>query len=249
MTADDQQIPSVWTRPSRGRREQPALSRGQIVSEAIRLLDAEGIDALSMRKLGTRLGAGATSLYRHVANKDELLELVVDEIYGESTVPDSSDPAGWRAATITCAHSVRAMILRHPWVATLLGAAGTVYLGPNFMRWSEGMLTLLEGAGFSLARANSATTTVFAYVIGMTINEAAALTMITRSGYTEQQWAERLGPAIQEAVQSYPRLRELYELYAGQGQGDPEQPGEDEFDYGLNRILDGLQVSLDRAGG
>jgi len=71
-------IPSVWTRD----REQPALSRAAIVREAIAMLDAEGTEALSMRKLGARLNAGATSLYRHVASKDELMELALDEVAG-----------------------------------------------------------------------------------------------------------------------------------------------------------------------
>ncbi|WP_435835385.1 TetR/AcrR family transcriptional regulator [Streptomyces avermitilis] len=85
---ENRTIQSVWTRP-RGGRERPVLSREQIVAEALRLLDSEGIDALSMRKLGNRLSAGATSLYRHVANKDELIELAVDEIYGEIGLSDA----------------------------------------------------------------------------------------------------------------------------------------------------------------
>lgn len=240
MKADDQPIPSVWVRPSRERREQPALSRDQIVSEAIKLLDAEGIDALSMRKLGGRLGAGATSLYRHVANKNELIELVVDEMYGEIRVPRPGDTDSWRAATIASAHSMRAMILRHPWVASLLGSSGMAYLGPNLIRLSEDMLTLLETAGFSLTEANSAMTVIFAYVIGWATSEAAYLTMFTRSGQTEQYWAERLWPAAQEAVQHYPRLRELYNAQSDQ---DSQQAREGEFAYGLDRILDGLTVA------
>ncbi len=129
--------PSVWTRP-RGGREQPVLSREQIVSGALRLLDADGIDALSMRKLGNSLGAGATSLYRHVANKDELIELAVDKIYGEVELPspsggsgvpggsggssdsdDTDDGANWRTETARCAHSLRRTILRHTWIASL----------------------------------------------------------------------------------------------------------------------------------
>ena len=242
MTADDRPIPSVWARPSRERREQPALSRQQIVAEAVRLLDAEGIEALSMRKLGTRLGAGATSLYRHVANKDELIELAVDEIFGELQAPDMSDPANWREATTACAQSMRTVILRHPWIASMLGAMA--YLGPNLMRLSEDILGMLEAAGFSLTEANSAMNTVFAYVIGMTGSEAAWLTMLARSGQTEREWAERLGPALQEATRSHPRLGALF---AAQADQDPAKVRDHEFAYGLERILDGLAVA--RASG
>ncbi|MFC7587896.1 TetR/AcrR family transcriptional regulator [Nonomuraea antimicrobica] len=151
MPADKQPIPSVWARP-RPKREQPALSRDRIVSEAIQLLDTEGIEALSMRSLGTRLGAGATSLYRHVANKDELIELVVDEVYGEMRVPDAGDPAHWRAAVTDAARSLRSMVLRHPWIVSVLGQVGLAYLGPNLMRQSERLLALFQAAGFAPAR-------------------------------------------------------------------------------------------------
>ncbi|MEV8208566.1 helix-turn-helix domain-containing protein, partial [Streptomyces sp. NPDC079189] len=86
MTARTNPIPSVWARQQPAP-DQPALSRAAIVREAIVMLDAEGIEALSMRKLGARLNAGATSLYRHVATKDELMELAVDEVAAEITVP------------------------------------------------------------------------------------------------------------------------------------------------------------------
>ncbi|GAA0358683.1 TetR/AcrR family transcriptional regulator [Actinoallomurus spadix] len=238
MTTDDRPIPSVWARPSRGRREQPALSRQQIVAEAVRLLDAEGVDALSMRKLGTRLGAGATSLYRHVANKDELVELAVDEVFGELRAPDMSDPAHWREATIACAQGIRAVILRHPWMASMLGAMA--YLGPNLMRLSEDMLAMLEAAGFPLAEANGAMNTVFAYVLGMTGSEAAWLTMLARSGQSEDEWAERLKPAFEDLHRTHPRLSALFTAQADE---DPGRRREEEFAYGLNRILDGVSAA------
>jgi AcrR family transcriptional regulator len=242
VTTDDRPIPSVWARPGRERREHPALSRQQIVAEAVRLLDAEGIDALSMRNLGTRLGAGATSLYRHVANKDELVELAVDEVFGELRAPDLSDPERWREATTACAQGMRAVILRHPWIASMLGAMANY--GPNLMRMSEDLLGTLEAAGFSLAEANSAMNAVFAYVIGMTSSEAAWLTMLARSGQTEGEWVERLKPALEGLTRSHPRLGALFTAQADE---DPVRLREHEFAYGLDRILDG--IALTRTGG
>src|SRR4029077_18697876 len=99
-------IPSVWARD----REQPALSRAAIVREAIAILDAEGIEALSMRKLGARLNAGATSLYRHVASKDELMELALDAVAAEIAVP-AIEGKGWRAAARETGGSFRAAAL------------------------------------------------------------------------------------------------------------------------------------------
>src|ERR1700751_10318 len=95
VAARANQIPSVWTRQREP--EQPALSRAAIVREAIAMLDAEGTEALSMRKLGARLNAGAPSLYRHVASKDELMELALDEVAAEIAVP-AIEGQGWRAA-------------------------------------------------------------------------------------------------------------------------------------------------------
>ncbi|WP_221352249.1 TetR/AcrR family transcriptional regulator [Streptomyces beigongshangae] len=233
-------VRSVWTRPQ-GKREQPALSREQIVSQAVRLLDAEGIDALSMRKLGSRLGAGATSLYRHVANKDELIELAVDEIYGEIEVPDSGDPARWRDDVARCARSLRATMLRHPWIASVLGEMGMSYLGPNAMRMSETLLTVLTRAGFPAAEADPAGTTVVAYVTGTATSEAAWLTVLARSGQSEQEYVSGLWPAAEEAVRAYPHLRDGY---AGQREKDPAKTREEGFEYGLARVLDGLATRV-----
>ncbi|MDX2822612.1 TetR/AcrR family transcriptional regulator [Streptomyces ipomoeae] len=241
MSAEKPQaFQSVWTRPRTGR-EQPALSREQIVAEALRLLDEEGIDALSMRKLGGRLGAGATSLYRHVTNKDELIELAVDEVYGEIEVNPSPDPANWRTDTARCAHSLRATILRHPWLASVLGEMGMSYLGPNWMRVSEAMLKLLTTAGFPAAEADRAVATLVAYVTGMATSEAAWLTVLARSGQDEQSVVERLWPAAEEAAQDYPLLREGY---AEQRGTDPRAAREEGFQYGLERVLDGLETRL-----
>ncbi|MBZ3908209.1 TetR/AcrR family transcriptional regulator [Streptomyces brasiliscabiei] len=240
MSPKQEGFPSVWTRPRTGR-EQPALSREHIVAEALRLLDEEGIDALSMRKLGGRLSAGATSLYRHVANKDELLELAVDEVYGEIEVRAAPDPADWRTDAAACAHSLRATILRHPWLASVLGEMGMSHLGPNSMRVSEGMLKLLTGAGFPAGEADRAVTTLVAYVTGMATGEAAWLNVLARSGQDERTMVEQLWPAAEEAAQDHPLLREGYAQQRGT---DPRAAREEGFRYGLDRVLDGLETRL-----
>lgn len=227
------EIASVWTRP---RRQREQLSREQIVAEAVRLLDADGIEALSMRKLGTRLDAGATSLYRHVANKDELIELVVDEVYGELTVPTAAGPEEWRDAAARSAYSLRAMILRHPWVASVLGQVGLVHLGPNVTKMSERMAAVYRTAGFREAETELALSTVISYVIGMATSEAAYLSLIARSGRTEREFAETLrkdGASAGDGGAGDARAE------------DPEQVREETFDYGLQRVLDGLRTRLD----
>ncbi|MCX4665680.1 TetR/AcrR family transcriptional regulator [Streptomyces sp. NBC_01381] len=235
MPAAEKPIASVWTRPRRGREQ---LSREQIVAEAVRLLDADGLESLSMRKLGTRLDAGATSLYRHVANKDELIELVVDEVYGELDFP-AADTADWRTAAARSAQSLRAMILRHPWVASVLGQVGLIHLGPNVTRMSERMTSVYAAAGFPPDETGQAMRTVIAYVIGMATSEAAYLSLIARSGVSEQEFAQNL-PSDKGGSEDGDR--------DGDPQvGNPERARDEGFDYGLQRVLDGLEVRLGRA--
>jgi AcrR family transcriptional regulator len=224
MPADEKPIASVWTRPRR-RREQ--LSREQIVTEAVQLLDTDGLESLSMRKLGTRLDAGATSLYRHVTNKDELIELVVDEVYGELEVP-AADAADWRTPAARSAYSLRAMLLRHPWVASVLGQVGLIHLGPNVTKMSERMAAVYRAAGFPSDETGNAMKTVISYVIGMATSEAAYLSLIARSGKSEREFIESLRSGGEED----PRAE------------DPEKVRDETFDYGLRRVLDGLQVRL-----
>lgn len=232
---------SVWTRPKRKRREQPALSQEQIVAAAIKLLDADGLEALSMRKLGAALGAVATAVYWHVANKEELIELVVDHVYAEIDVPVVESPDEWRQAATEFAHSFRAMIVRHPWMGSTLAEVGVTYLGPNMLRMSDRMLGLYETAGFDLREANQASTAVLGYVLGIASTEAATLSKVQRSGLSVHEWMTSVWPAARQAAQAHPRIKALYDSYdadAAAGNGD------ETFDYGLDRVLDGLEARL-----
>ncbi|MEV7549912.1 TetR/AcrR family transcriptional regulator C-terminal domain-containing protein [Amycolatopsis sp. NPDC089917] len=229
---------SVWTRPPKRKREQPSLSRAQIVSAAVELLDADGIEALSMRKLGVRLGVAAPSMYTHVASKDELVELIVDEVYGEVAVPRSGP---WRPEATRFARDLRSMFLRHPWIGSLLGETGVAYLGPNVLTMSETALALFEEAGFSLEDADLAWNTVMAFVVGRATSEAAWLTTLNRSGQSEQEWKDRLWPAAEQAVRDHPRLKELYTARRNQ---EPGETNDADFERGLGCVLDGLAAKL-----
>ncbi len=231
-------FPSVWARPPKRRRDQPTLSREQIVSAAVALLDAEGVEALSMRKLGTRLDVAAASIYTHVASKDELVELVVDEVHGEVGLPGAGP---WREAATRFAHDLRSVFLRHPWIGSLLGEAGVAYLGPNVLKLSEAALALFEDAGFSLDDADLAFNTVMAYVVGRATSEAAWLTALHRGGQDEQTWKEQLWPAAEEAVRNHPRLKKLYAAQRNRKAGEVNSS---DFARGLECVLDGLATRL-----
>ncbi|MFE1234944.1 TetR/AcrR family transcriptional regulator C-terminal domain-containing protein [Streptomyces sp. NPDC058745] len=240
MAAKSNPIPSVWARQQR-EPDQPALSRASIVREAIVMLDADGIEALSMRKLGARLNAGATSLYRHVATKDELMELAVDEVAAEITVPPAGGP-GWRAAATEAAASFRATALRHPWLSSVLGQAGLAYLGPNLMAYSERLAALFTSAGFP--EPSRAIDTVLSYVIGMSTTEAAWLTTVARSGETEADFIARLMPAAQQAAAGHDHLTDAYADAGVHAIVDPVEIRDNKFAYGLEVVLDGLALRL-----
>ncbi|GAA2027256.1 hypothetical protein GCM10009839_27450 [Catenulispora yoronensis] len=229
---------SVWTRPQRRQKEQ--LTRERIVAEAIRLLDADGLEALSMRTLGQRLGAGATSLYRHVASKDELIELVADEIYAEMEVPEISDPASWRLAVHAVAHTLRAAGLRHMWLGQVLGQVGMTYVGPHVVDVTSRSLAILTTAGFSMEEATKAMGTVSSYVLGATTAEAGWLMALRRNGYEERDWLTIIGPTVMESAAD----SGLTDFYLEQLKRDPEQVRVENFDYGLVLILDSLQARL-----
>ncbi|MGW5852281.1 TetR/AcrR family transcriptional regulator [Streptomyces sp. NPDC055254] len=226
-------IPSVWARP-KPTPHQPALSRALIVREAIAMLDAEGIEALSMRKLGARLNAGATSLYRHVALKDELMELAVDEVLGEIVRPPA-DGGDWRAAVRQYADSFRATAVRHPWMCAVLGQAGLAYLGPNLAALSERLDAVFTAAGFPEPR--GAIDVVYSYATGMVTSETAWLTTVARSGQGEGEFLARLLSAPERAGD---------EDLAGAAPADPARIRDERFADGLEVVLDGLALRLAR---
>ncbi|MFJ3830373.1 TetR/AcrR family transcriptional regulator C-terminal domain-containing protein [Streptomyces sp. NPDC090046] len=220
-------VPSVWTRPQVAPR-QPALSRAVIVREAIAILDEAGSEALSMRKLGARLNAGATSFYRHVANRDELMELAVDEILGEVVLPRTDGP-DWRADVSECAMSFRSTALRHPWLCAELGRAGLAYLGPNLAAISERLADLFTTVG--LPDPHGAIDVVFSYAIGMSTTESAWLTTVARSGRTEAEFLAHILPTAPGTDH-------------GQPAPDPAAYRDRKFTDGLDIVLDGLATRL-----
>ncbi|MEU9253687.1 TetR/AcrR family transcriptional regulator C-terminal domain-containing protein [Streptomyces sp. NPDC048270] len=229
-------IPSVWARPQAAP-SQPALSRAVIVRETIAMLDEEGTEALSMRRLGARLNAGATSLYRHVALKDELMELAVDEVLAEIALPAADSP-DWRAAVTQLAASFRGTTLRHPWMCGVLGQAGLAHLGPNLAAVSGRLSALFTAAGFP--EPHGAIDVVYSYVIGVTTTESAWLTSVARSGQTEADFIARLAPTAQQTDgHAHPG-----EPPADAGPADPSGMRDEKFAYGLEVVLDGLALRL-----
>jgi AcrR family transcriptional regulator len=251
MPTDKQPAPSVWVRGwHRAGSRKPALSRERIVRETIELVDAEGVEALSMRKLGTRLGVGATSIYWHVANKEELIELVIDEVWAEIEVPEPDDPEGWRTALARSAESMRAMILRHPWMSAMLSQSAMAGMGPNAIRLTEAIIGILREAGLPMEEADHATSALASYLLGAAGAEASYLQMLARTGQTEQELLAQMVPAMGSAVEDHVHTRELLQAYIDRAAtSDPGKMRDEAFRYGLDMLLDGLEARLTRKGG
>jgi AcrR family transcriptional regulator len=228
------QFSSVWTRDPRPAKS-PGRSREEIVRAAVELLDAEGLDGLSMRKLGAKLDAGATSLYWYVANKRELLELVYDEIWGEMTVPPPEETKWWRQTAGAFAHSMRRVMLRHPWSAGLIGRMPA--LGPNALEVTSRLTRAFKGAGFRGLEIDYAASTLTAFVFGTTIPEVAYNEAMARDPLDEDSMRE----AVERAAAAHP---DLLERIRESKPADLRESREMMFTFGLAAVLDGLEARL-----
>jgi AcrR family transcriptional regulator len=213
------QAGDIWLKAPRGRRGTPPLTRDRIVSEAIALLDAEGITRLTMRRLAERLGTGATTLYWHVDTKDDVLDLALDAVFAEARVPPPSDD--WRTEVTALIGQWRAAMLRHPWSATLLGRP---LLGPGVLRRTEFMHASLKRAGLTGTHLTSAAYALSHYVIGSAVTQASWHRQEAATGYVH---ANR---------DAYPTLAE---------HGHPTDLDWDTaFDQGLAYLLNGIAATL-----
>ncbi|MGP3928369.1 TetR/AcrR family transcriptional regulator [Nonomuraea sp. KM88] len=226
------QFTSVWLREPR-KATTPGRSREEIVRAAVEMLDQEGLSGLSMRKLGAKLSAGATSLYWYVATKDELLELAYDEVWGEMTVPDP-DRVGWRDSASALAHGMRQVVLRHPWSADLIGRLPA--LGPHAMEVADRMRKMFKAAGFTGPAIDFANATLTAYVFGMTIPETA-----WNATMGAQYDPDEMRAAVARAAAGHPDMLERINM---DDYDDPMAMREMSFDFGLVSMLDGLERRL-----
>jgi AcrR family transcriptional regulator len=230
----------IWVRPERAARgPAPSLSREQIAGAAVALADTDGIEAVSMRALAVELGVGPASLYRYVARKDELIELMVDAVMGN----DLQFEVGghWRDDLRSFAHGLRSMSLRHPWMAVL--SAGLRSFGPNEAQIYERVLSAVDGLGLEIDEMLVMIETLGSYVRGRVLEEISETEAVRRSGLDQEQWMQTQVPYIQSLVESgrYPLLTRV--VFDATAPHDPERL-EHGFDLGLDCVLDGLATML-----
>ncbi|MET8448354.1 TetR/AcrR family transcriptional regulator C-terminal domain-containing protein [Streptomyces sp. NPDC005209] len=207
------------------------LNRDQVVEAAIELLDDEGVDGLSMRRLGKRLNSAPTAMYWHIGSKENLVVLAADRVWGEIELRDPAE-AGWRAAARALMRDTYATVERHPW---LVPAISTHFVyGPGMARFQNHSYGIYEAAGFQGRDLDWAVNTAFTFVAGTALLDA------TRAAAARAKPSDVVQRA-DEIVAQYPRLRERMESF---GDADPAETLGQKFAFGLETILDGLEARL-----
>jgi AcrR family transcriptional regulator len=210
------------------------LSRERVLEAAVELADRDGIDSLTMRKLGEHLGAGPMSLYYHVANKHALLDGMVDIVFSEIEVPSAE--VDWKQAMRRRAISTREVLRRHPWALGRMEA--TKSPGPNDLRLHDAVLRCLRQGGFSVEMAVQAYSVQDAYIYGFALQERT-LAFGTRDEFaqTARKRVKEVETRVDDAARLYPYLAEVVGGYvAKHGYNAAEA-----FEFGLDVILDGLE--------
>ena len=209
------------------------------------MADAEGPDAISMRRIARELSAGAMSLYWYVGSKEELLELMLDAIEAEIEVPEPS--GDWRADLGTFAHRTRAALSRHRWAVEFIGTRPPS--GPNDVRNLERLLGLLDGTGIDDFRLIMGIfMTVATFVIGAVIRDAQEIRFHREQERAEAAMTEEEIQAERdryhkwfEASGQFPRIARL--MASGIDPDDPDTRDE-RFQFSLDCVLDGIAARL-----
>jgi AcrR family transcriptional regulator len=212
--------------PGRKTKRRAPLTRERVLRAAIAIADADGFDSLTMRRLAKKLGVEAMSLYNHVASKDDLLDGLIDIVFGEIDVPTGPD---WRSAMRKRAISARQALMRHRWAIGLM--EGRMQPGRENLRYHNAVMGSLREAGFAFRDAVHASSVLDAYIYGFALQERG-LPFDT----PEESAAVMQAQSHVTALDDYPYLHEvLTELPKSGYDFDAE------FEYGLDLILDGLE--------
>jgi AcrR family transcriptional regulator len=206
-----------------GRRRAP-LTRERVLRAALRLADREGIDSVSMRKLGQALGVEAMSLYKHVADKEDVLDGLADLVIGEVELPPGD--LEWKPALRQIAISVHEGLLRHPWAAAVLDSR--LHPGPARLRYLDTVIGILRRAGFPLPDVARAFMALDSHIYGFTLQETNISFAIEDAPQAAAQVAAHYG-------NEYPELQAIAMLAATEPDTFPV-----DFEFGLDILLDGL---------
>jgi AcrR family transcriptional regulator len=224
--------------PTRG--PKPALTVERIVAAALRIADAEGIGAMSMRRVAEEVGAGAMTLYRYFPGKGELLDVMLDTVYGE--MPRREVDGDWRAKLDEVARENRELYLRHPWMLQV--AVSRPPLGPHLMAKYEWELSTIEGIGLTDLEMDATIALVNGYVHGAVRTAVEARQVIQRSGMTDKEWWLAHVPHLDQIADTKKFPLSSRVGTAVGNEYDAPYDSEQAFEFGLARLLDGVAALL-----
>jgi AcrR family transcriptional regulator len=227
------------------------MSREDIVAAAISVADGDGLAALTMHAVAERLGFTTMALYRYFPNKEALIDAVVDTAMG--TPPPRSGPGeGWRREVTHWAHAKRTMLCARPWLAELPFVAAPH--GPNWLGWHEALLQALSGTALSPEDMMDMLSVIHAYVTGSS-DTAISLAKARARGMSIEAWAQAVGADLCRAIGDprYPTLSAILTSASGGISAASPLPAragrprtmDESFDFGLERVLDGIERYLD----
>lgn len=228
----------VHERATRG--PKPALDVERVVRAAVELADADGLPAVSMRKVAERLGVGTMSLYRYVPGKGELLDLMFDRVVGEEEVEVEPSDAGWRERMTSAARASFGTFMRHPWLLDIV-AGNRPPLGPNVMDSYERWLALVHASGLEPVQTQAAVELISTYVSGAARSAVHTAQAEAKTGVSDEQWWEQRADFWDEYFSSE-RFPTITATYTSGAYTAPV----DQFEFGLARVLDGIETLLGR---
>ncbi len=236
----------LWRRrpqPTRG--PKPALTVERIVEAALRIADSAGIGAMSMRRVADELGVGAMTLYRYFPGKAELLDVMLDTVYGE--LPRRHVDGDWRAKLDEVARANRELHLRHPWMLQI--AVSRPPLGPHVMAKYEYELAAIEGIGLTDIEMDATVALVNGYVHGAVRTAVEARQVIQRSGMTDKEWWLAHVPHLDQIgdTKNFPLSSRVGTAVGNEF--DAPYDSDHAFEYGLERLLDGVSALVEKRSG
>ncbi|TXS16955.1 MULTISPECIES: TetR/AcrR family transcriptional regulator [Streptomyces] len=239
---------SVWLdrrTPSRTRKaDQPAgLDRDRITAASVRLLDADGLAKFSMRRLAADLDVTAMSLYWYVDTKDDLLELALDTVFGE--IPATAEDLGWHDRLRELATNYRRMLVRHPWVSTLIGSF--LNIGPHSMLFSYAVQDVIRATGLPLANRTGAMSAVFQFVYGFGTIEGHFVQRTVEADLSQDEYFRQVMGTIRADPEIARAMEPSENLMEARGGDTVEEMRERDFVFALDLLIAGIEAMCDRA--
>ncbi|MGQ4379251.1 TetR/AcrR family transcriptional regulator [Streptomyces sp. SAS_267] len=229
---------------ARGGGQPSGLDRERITAATVRLLDAEGLARFSMRRLAAELNVTAMSVYWYVDTKDDLLELALDAVFGELELPDAESDEGWRDQLRSLAVGYRELLVRHPWVSTLIG--NFLNIGPSSMAFSARVQQVIRNTGMPARGQMGAMSAVFQFVYGFGTIEGHFVQRCVSAGMSQDEYFRQAMSTIGEEPQYAAHFAGAEEIMQARGGDTVSEMRERDFGFALELLIAGIETMVAR---